>query len=161
MKFQLKVYESPNFVIFSVYFLKFLLFSTFFSYRGVFMEFYRRNDITLGGFLERYCFRYGSDELHFFFFLINECSNLSRRSRYAGKFLSSLTSLSSPFLNPSFYCHNAFSSLEFWNSTLVRRYVRKRKKLRRAPKLKQSYFRSSWVCFILVSFLLCFTSETR
>ena len=27
-------------------------------YRAVFMEFYGRNDITLGGFLEIYCFRY-------------------------------------------------------------------------------------------------------
>ena len=73
IKFQVQVSESPNLVICSVYFSK-LLFKTFSSYRGVFMEFYRRNDITLGGFLERYCFRQVNGKLCFF--SINKCSKL-------------------------------------------------------------------------------------
>lgn len=32
-----------------------------FNFRAVFMEFYGRNDITLGGFLEMYCFRYNNN----------------------------------------------------------------------------------------------------
>ena len=30
-----------------------------YHFRTVFMEFYARNDLTLGCFLERYCFRFG------------------------------------------------------------------------------------------------------